>query len=49
MDKLLEKPAKRPVFLLNLRKLFSKLKFWNSLMFFPGPDNRRRGMNDSRP
>jgi hypothetical protein len=31
MDKLFEKPAKGPVFLLNLRKLFQKLKFWNSL------------------
>jgi predicted exporter len=31
LDKLFEKPAKGPVFLLNLRKLFQKLKFWNSL------------------
>jgi hypothetical protein len=27
----LENPVKSPVFPLNLRKLFQKLKFWNSL------------------
>jgi hypothetical protein len=31
LDKLFEKPVKSPGFLLNLRKLFQKLKFWNSL------------------
>jgi hypothetical protein len=29
----LEKPVKSPVFPLNLRQLFQKLKFWNSLDF----------------
>ncbi|MDR3146888.1 MAG: hypothetical protein LBU00_00760 [Treponema sp.] len=32
LDKLFETPVKSPVFLLNLRKLFQKLKFWNSLL-----------------
>jgi hypothetical protein len=31
LNKLLEKPVRNPVFPLNLRKLFQKLKFWNSL------------------
>jgi predicted RNA methylase len=33
LDKLLEKPVKSPVFPLNSRKLFQKLKFWNSLNY----------------
>jgi hypothetical protein len=33
MNKLLGKPVKSPVFPLNLRKLFQKPKFWNSLEY----------------
>jgi hypothetical protein len=40
LDKLFEKPAKGPIFLLNLRKLFQKLKFWNS--FFLQKINKTR-------
>jgi hypothetical protein len=31
MEQALGKPAKSPVFLSNSRRLFQKLKFWNSL------------------
>jgi hypothetical protein len=48
--RLLEKPVKNPVFPVNPRKLFQKLKFWNSLPSLPlfnafalesGPGHRR--------
>jgi hypothetical protein len=33
LEQALRKTGKSPVFLLNLRKLFQKLKFWNSLSY----------------
>jgi hypothetical protein len=32
----LEKPSPGPIFPLNLRRLFQKLKFWNSLAYING-------------
>jgi hypothetical protein len=48
LEQPLRKTGKSPVFLLNLRKLFQKLKFWNSLIYILETCERRTVLSPAR-